>query len=615
MAKKDVEYRISLEDMFSRKIKRAEKSSNSFEKSITRVGKKMAGVFAVREIVQLGNEVVKTTAQFEGFENAIGFLSGGAQEGAQSMAFLEKNSNDLGISLQASIEGFQTLAGGFKGTGTKLEDIKDIFQKTSVAASAMNLSGERTKLVLLALGQMASKGVVSMEELRRQLGDSLPGSAGIAARAMKMTTQDFNKLVESGQLLSKDFLPKFASELEKTFAGGLAKSTKSVRANLNRLENSFLKLKVGIGRKFNPEIKGSIKFLTKLSKSAEKFVRVPMSKQIKDQSRELLRLKLEINNTNTSEEDKLKILGKLKEINPDIVKGIDSQKINYENLNTAIDKVNSKMLNQIVISTFNEKKQKKLNEQQVIGNKLTAEEVRLGEDVVKESEDRVKANLKNINEFKNLQSELKRFQELAKKEPAGKKGVLGGVKSSAEQVDDLKERIKDLEPEFVKSQKVVKTFRKAFEETSGKDVLQRAKAISAVFQNLKLTQSGKTSGTFGAFQSNIITIENLRNQFKELGKEVDASSIKTDKLRKILGLAGSGGGKGGKIEVLGADAQDTVTTIKAAAPKTFNINIAGSLVDKFILESKNITEGAVQAGNIVAQELAKALADIQAVSK
>ena len=95
---------------------------------------------------------------------------------------------------------------------------------------------------------------------------------------MGMNTREFNKLVESGQLLAKDFLPKFTKELEKTFAGGLEKSTKSLRANLNRMENSFLKLKVGVGKRFNPQIIKSVKFMDKLAKRMGDVVKIPLSK-------------------------------------------------------------------------------------------------------------------------------------------------------------------------------------------------------------------------------------------------------------------------------------------------------------------------------------------------
>ena len=48
-----------------------------------------------------------------------------------------------------------------------------------------------------ALAQMASKGTVSMEELRQQLGDRLPGALGLAAKGLGITEQELIKLVSA----------------------------------------------------------------------------------------------------------------------------------------------------------------------------------------------------------------------------------------------------------------------------------------------------------------------------------------------------------------------------------------------------------------------------------
>ena len=58
----------------------------------------------------------------------------------------------------------------------------ELFASVTKASATLGLSGERTSLVLQALSQMASKGTVSMEELRGQLGESLPGALSLAAK-------------------------------------------------------------------------------------------------------------------------------------------------------------------------------------------------------------------------------------------------------------------------------------------------------------------------------------------------------------------------------------------------------------------------------------------------
>jgi tape measure domain-containing protein len=102
-------------------------------------------------------------------------------------------------------------------------------------------------MALYAVQQMISKGVVSMEELRRQLGDQIPGAFQIAARAMGLGEREFNKLVESGQLFTSEFMPAFVKAMREQFAGGVEDASQSARAELNRFNNAILDLKLEIG--------------------------------------------------------------------------------------------------------------------------------------------------------------------------------------------------------------------------------------------------------------------------------------------------------------------------------------------------------------------------------
>jgi cob(I)alamin adenosyltransferase len=93
-----------------------------------------------------------------------------------------------------------------------------------------------------------SKGTVQAEELRGQLGERIPGAFQMAARAMGVSAAELNKLLEQGKVLSDDFLPKFAQELRRTFAGALPEAVDSAQANLNRFQTQLFSLKVDLAR-------------------------------------------------------------------------------------------------------------------------------------------------------------------------------------------------------------------------------------------------------------------------------------------------------------------------------------------------------------------------------
>ena len=109
----------------------------------------------------------------------------------------------------------------------------------------MGSSQQQMQGALMALEQMISKGKVSMEELRRQLGNALPGAMQIAAKAMGTTSAGLQEMLESG-LDSELFVTRFANQLHKEFGGKAVEASHTLRAELARLGNAFFNLKTSV---------------------------------------------------------------------------------------------------------------------------------------------------------------------------------------------------------------------------------------------------------------------------------------------------------------------------------------------------------------------------------
>lgn len=54
---------------------------------------------------------------------------------------------------------------------------------------------------------------VSLEELRQQLGDAIPGATALTAKGLGITTEELFRLVEAGQLSAREFFPAFTKAL------------------------------------------------------------------------------------------------------------------------------------------------------------------------------------------------------------------------------------------------------------------------------------------------------------------------------------------------------------------------------------------------------------------
>jgi tape measure domain-containing protein len=103
----------------------------------------------------------------------------------------------------------------------------------------MGLSLEQQNRAFLAINQMMSKGTVQAEELRGQLGEALPGAFTIMAKAIGVTEKELGNMLKRGEVLAKDVLPAFATELEKAYGIENITNVKTLTAETNRLGNAW----------------------------------------------------------------------------------------------------------------------------------------------------------------------------------------------------------------------------------------------------------------------------------------------------------------------------------------------------------------------------------------
>lgn len=212
-----------------------------------------AGAIAVAGISKFNSESIETVATIESMQKAIKFASKDSKEFGNNMVFLEGNIiGKLKMPIMETYEGFKTLSGAMIGTKLQGQGAREMFESVSIGARVMGLSGEDTKGVFLALGQMMSKGKVSAEELNGQLGERLPGALGIAARAMGMSKSQLLEMMQQGKLMSEDFLPKFAEEMRKTFQQGLPDALDSTRAKMDEFANRQIEVRKAWADTFGP---------------------------------------------------------------------------------------------------------------------------------------------------------------------------------------------------------------------------------------------------------------------------------------------------------------------------------------------------------------------------
>lgn len=149
-----------------------------------------------------------------------------------------RTANELGVEVSSIGPAFVGLANATKGTAAAGATTERTFRGMLMAGAALGRSNEEVEGSLLALQQIAGKGKVSMEELRGQLGERLPGAMNIAARAMGTNPAGLETMVAKG-LDASIFLDRFSRQLEKEFAPAAEKAATRPQASFNRLRNAI----------------------------------------------------------------------------------------------------------------------------------------------------------------------------------------------------------------------------------------------------------------------------------------------------------------------------------------------------------------------------------------
>ncbi len=198
--------------------------------------------YLVNKVKDLGRAFIETIVQGDQLRRGLNALYGDVGVTASQMLFLRKASSDSGVAFSSLSGDFLKFSASMKSANIPLAQSNELFKAVTAASASLGLGAEETAGTLNALGQMASKGTVSMEELRQQLGDRLPGALGLTAKGFGITEAQLIKLVESGGLATRDFVGPFTKALQ-----GLKGESDGLVPTFERLKGSLQTVAQGVG--------------------------------------------------------------------------------------------------------------------------------------------------------------------------------------------------------------------------------------------------------------------------------------------------------------------------------------------------------------------------------
>lgn len=549
---KDVKYVISLQDLFSKKINTAKKSVSAFDNSVTAVGKSMLRIGAgALSFAAVGAAVVSSVKKIADFEEQVSNLSAITGATGEDLDFLSKKAIQMG------------------GATTKsaMETIEAFKLIASAKPELLSNAAALAKVTEEAITLSEASGL-ALPDAARNLAETLNQFSAGADQASR-----FINVLAAGSKLSAAEIPDVAMAIKEFGVNAkdanisieqsvalietlAEKGVKGQRSGM-QLRNVLLKLASSTDKKINPEFTDLNTVLDNLAK--KQLSTAELTKMFGRQN--IIAAKTLIQSRNRVSE--LSIA--LKDTNI----AYEQAAVNTDNLNSDIKRLDSSWEKFIL----------NLNQ----GSGAISKSLRTATQGL--------ANFIDKLDFAN--------------KTEGERGELASDRAK----DRLREALMgEKNQDRVKSAIIEQIYlEKKLKKESGKRIAE-LEGFKTTLAGSILTGSGELLAEKNlelAFEKGAeSTIKELTSLISDTGK-----FAKFFESLRVAPVAPPPG-----VITPGAELKDAVTTISAAAPKTFNINV-GNIVEKFTITTENITDTAVNVRDKITEAFGLALADLQTIAE
>ena len=200
---------------------------------------KLSGAFySVMGALNAYKAIMNAGLKRDSAQRAAKFVLG--DKASEAETFIRGLADKTGLNISEGLSSYAKFAAGAQGSMSQ-EQTQELFGNATAMSRLMGLSNDELNGILKAFEQMASKGKIQAEELRGQLGDRMAGAFKLFAEALGMTTDQLDKAMKDGKVLSADTLPKVAKQMGLMIdkAGGWAEVAKSTQTAVGKLANNW----------------------------------------------------------------------------------------------------------------------------------------------------------------------------------------------------------------------------------------------------------------------------------------------------------------------------------------------------------------------------------------
>lgn len=198
-------------------------------------------------------EIVKVNAEMERLRfmmQAMSTAKDPLADANRSVAYLREQAKNMPFAMGTITNAFVKL----KTTG--MDPMNGSLRALADGISAFGGDDQAFNRVVMGITQMSGKSVIQMEEMRQQLGESMPAAMQIMARSMGVSIAELTKAISTGRVEAKPALEGFFEELERSYGGEAQRMMQTFSGQVSQLATNLQNLATNEGgRGFFDQVK------------------------------------------------------------------------------------------------------------------------------------------------------------------------------------------------------------------------------------------------------------------------------------------------------------------------------------------------------------------------
>jgi tape measure domain-containing protein len=194
-----------------------------------------------RKIIKANASLEKMKLLMMGLSKETGGFDAISEAAERSVDFVFQLAQRAPFDVAAITDSFVKLkASGIDPTNGSLQAMIDSVAK-------FGGTSENLKRASIAIQQMSGKGVISMEELRQQLGEAVPNAVMLMARSLDVSVGDLVDKISTGTVEASSALTAMFRQMTLENSGSAARMAESWDGIASRMETRFITLAKIVG--------------------------------------------------------------------------------------------------------------------------------------------------------------------------------------------------------------------------------------------------------------------------------------------------------------------------------------------------------------------------------